>query len=181
MIVDVLLLLLLVGGFALGFFRGMVRQVLALGAWLVAFVAAAYLQVPLGDWLDASSTQFSSAYSHMLAFVVLYLITFTAALLLVEFGGAGSALTGHPLVDDAAGGVFGLLLALVVAAGFVVALDTFFLTTPTPEAGEVGWLREIHRGLSASSLVDLLREWVIRPLGLLLGPLLPADLRALMA
>ncbi|HEY7598707.1 MAG TPA: CvpA family protein [Candidatus Limnocylindrales bacterium] len=181
MIVDILLVLLLIGGFVLGFFRGLIRQLLALGVWLIAFVGAAHLRVPLGDWLDASSTQFSTAYSYMLAFAIVYLIVFAAALVLVELGGAGSALTSHPLIDDAAGGALGLLVALLLVAGLVLALDSFFLPTPTPQAGEVSWLRDIHRDLGSSAVVEILREWLIRPLGVLLGPLLPAEIRALMA
>ena len=45
-----LLLLAIVGlGFAVGFLRGTVRALLAVGAWAVCFLIAAYLRVPLGE------------------------------------------------------------------------------------------------------------------------------------
>jgi membrane protein required for colicin V production len=179
-IIDGLLLLLIAGGFLLGFFRGMVRQLLALGAWLVAFVGSAHLRLPLGDWLDASSTQFSTDYSHMLAFAILFLVSFVGGLVLVEFGGAGSALTRHQLLDDALGGVLGLALGVFSVVAVIVVLDSYFLPTPTPLAGEVDWLRDVHRSLSGSAIAGLLHEWVIRPLGILLAPLLPPDIRVVM-
>jgi uncharacterized membrane protein required for colicin V production len=180
LIVELLVLLLLAGGFVLGFFRGVVRQVLALAAWLGTFLVAAYLRLPLGDWLARSSSQFSFDYAQMLAFATVFLALFLGALALIEFGGAGSALTRHPLLDDAVGGITGLLLAIVVVASLLVALDTYFLVHPAVEPGEVGWLREIHDDLSASALAEPLRSLVIRPLGYLLGPILPSDIRLVM-
>jgi len=38
---DIVLILLLGGGFLVGFFQGMVRGLLAIGAWAVAFVLGA--------------------------------------------------------------------------------------------------------------------------------------------
>lgn len=181
MIVDVLLLLLLAGGFVLGFFRGFIRQLLALGTWLVVFIAAAYLRLPIGDWLGRTSTQFSLDYAEMLAFTVIFLALMAAALVLVELGGSGSALTRHPLLDDALGGVGGLMLAVLIAASLLIALDSYFLIHADQAAGEVGWLRDIHTSLSDSALAVPLRDWVIRPLGALVGPILPSDIRVVMS
>jgi uncharacterized membrane protein required for colicin V production len=180
-IVDVLLLLLLTGGFILGFFRGVLRQLLALGGWLFAFVAAIYLRLPVGDWLDRSSSQFDFEYAQMLAFTAIFLALFVAALLLFELGGSGLSLVRHPLLDDAFGGVVGVLLAALTAASLIVILDSYFVSRPVPVAGELSWLRDIHDGLSRSALAEPLRDWVIRPLGVLLGPLLPSELRVVMS
>ena len=181
MISDALLLLLLAGGSMLGFFRGPIRQLLAIGAWIVTFVGTAHLRAPLGEWLDASSSELARDYSMLLAFVALYLAVYTAALLLVELGGgAGSSLTRYPLLDDVLGGVLGFVVAVLFVAGAVVALDSYYLVTPQVQPGEFGWLRDIERSLTGSTVTDLLHEWVIRPLGLLLGPLLPPDIRVVM-
>ena len=180
MIVDVLLLLLLAGGFVLGFFRGVMRQLLALGVWLAVFVAAAYLRLPLGDWLSRSSSQFSFDYALLLAFAFLFLVLLIGTLALTQFSGAGSALARYPLLDDALGGICGLALAILVAASLLVILDSYFLVHPTPVAGEVAWLRGLHESFSGSALAPPLRDWVIRPLGSLLGPLLPAEIRLVM-
>jgi uncharacterized membrane protein required for colicin V production len=181
MIVDVLLLLLLTGGFVLGFFRGVLRQLLALGGWLFSFVAAVYLRLPLGDWLDRTSGQFEFEYAQMLAFASVFLGFFIAALLLFQLGGSGLSMVRHPLLDDALGGVAGVILAALTAAALVVILDSYFLGRAIQEPGELSWLREIHESLTRSVLADPLRNWVIRPLGFLMGPLLPPELRAVMS
>lgn len=181
MIADVALLLLLAGGFVLGFYRGLVRQMVALGAWLVVFLGSVYLRLPVGDWLGRSSSQFSFDYAQMLAFTALYVALFIGAVTLIEFGGAGSSLTKYPLLDDALGGLAGLLLAVLVAAGLLVALDSYYVAHPTILPGELIWLRQLHADLSDSALAGPLHDWVIRPLGTLLSPILPADIRVAMS
>lgn len=181
MIVDVLLLLLLAGGFLLGFFRGVIRQLLAIGATLFVFVAAAYLRLPVGDWLGRTSSQFDFQYAQVLSFLAIFVALFVAVLLLFELGGSGMSLVRHPLLDDALGGVAGLVLAAITAAALVVILDSYFLGHPLPSAGELGWLRSAHESLARSALAEPLRDLVIRPLGILLGPVLPSELRAVMS
>lgn len=181
MILDLLILLVLAIGFVLGFFRGLVRQLLALGAWLVTFVGSAQLRVPLGDWLSGTSTAFTHEYALLLAFLSLFLATFISALLLAELGGAASGLTKYPWLDDVLGGVVGVAVAVLFVVSLVVILDSYFVPVTVQAVGEVGWLRGIHADVSASSLVDTLREWVIRPLAILLGPLVPEDVRAVMS
>jgi uncharacterized membrane protein required for colicin V production len=177
---DVILVLLLAGGFVLGFFRGTVRQVLVLGAWLIIFVLAAYLRVPVAEWLAGGRPQFSLDYALMLSFLAIYLGLFGAALLLFEFGGAPSRLTRHPVLDDAVGGVLGLFIAAVLIAGVIVVLDTFYIRAPTTVPGELTWLRDVDAGLDASAVASLIRDWVVRGLGIVVGPLLPPDVRASM-
>lgn len=178
---DVALLLLLAGGFLLGFYRGVVRQLVALGGWLVVFLGSVYLRLPVGDWLGRSSSQFSFDYAQLLAFGALYFALFIAAVTLIEFGGSGSALTRHPLLDDALGGMAGLLLATLVASGLLVVFDSYYVSHPTIEPGELIWLRQLNANLANSSLAGPLHDWIIRPLGMLLGPILPADIRVAMS
>jgi uncharacterized membrane protein required for colicin V production len=178
---DFVLLLILACGFLLGFFRGVVRQGLALAAVLLVFFGAAYLRTPLGERLAAASPQFGGEYAQMIAFAVVFIGVSLAALALVEFGGAPSRLARHPVLDDALGGVIGILLAAVAIGLLVVILDTYFLRAATVNPGEVGWLRDIHRELGGSTIARVIHDWLIRPLGWIVGPLLPADVRAVMA
>ncbi len=179
---DVVLVLLLAGGFVLGFFRGVIRQLLLFAAWAVIFVIAAYLRVPLGEWLASSSPQFSGEYPVMLSFLALFGTLFVGALLLVEFGGGGSSLTRHPLIDDVLGGLMGLAIAAVFIASIIVILNSYFLRAgATPQAGELSWLRDIHSALDESVVAQVIREWIVRGMSFVLGPLLPADLRTALA
>ena len=178
---DLALALVVVAGFALGFFRGVVRQLLALGAWAVIFVAAAHLRVPLGDWLASSSPEYGLEYATMLAFAVLFIAGFGVALVLVEFGGAPSKLARHPVIDDLLGAALGVVLAIVVLGALMAVMDTYFGRFEATGRGEIGWLREMHRAIADSTIGRALDEWVVRGMGMLLGPLLPADVRNALA
>jgi uncharacterized membrane protein required for colicin V production len=178
---DIVLVFLLAGGFVLGFFRGLVRQALVIGAWAVLFVAAAYLRVPIGEWLAASAPQLGRDYSLMFTFAAIFLGLFSGAVLLLEFGGSPSRLAKHPAVDDALGGVVGLLAAALLVHATMVILDSYFVRAgPTPAPGELLWLREVQGGLDGSFIAQLIADTVGRVVNLLLSPLMPADVRSVM-
>jgi hypothetical protein len=179
MAADVALVLLLAGGFLIGFFRGLVRQVMALGSCLVLFVVAAYAREPLAAWLSRSSPQFGRDYALMLSFLVLFLGLFLAVLLFIQFSRTASALTRHPVLDDSLGGLSGLLIAAATVALVSQILDSYYLRTgPIQAAGELAWLRQTHHALEASNLAGLIDDTVGRALAFLLSPVLPADVRA---
>ena len=66
---DLLIGALLVLGVLLGVFRGAVRQLIILGAWLVIFIASIYLRPAVGDFIVGNVPQFSREYIDMLAFL----------------------------------------------------------------------------------------------------------------
>ena len=51
----------------MGFLRGTVRALLAVGAWAVCFLIAAYMRMPIGGWL-ATKGSLDAFYAKMLAF-----------------------------------------------------------------------------------------------------------------
>ena len=177
---DLVLVLIIAAGFILGFFRGVVRQALALGAWLVVFVVTSHLRVPLGEWLAQSSPDYGRDYALMLDFGVLFLAVFGVALVLIEFGGAPSKLTRHPVIDDTLGGVLGLLIAGVTIASVMVILESYFGQAGPARLGEIAWMRELHLTLAESAVAQAIDEWIVRGMAVLIGPLLPADVRAVL-
>ena len=66
MLADVAIVLFLVGFVLVGFFRGALRQLLVLGAWLVTFVVAAQGRNFIADYLRAQEPDFSVQYAQML-------------------------------------------------------------------------------------------------------------------
>jgi uncharacterized membrane protein required for colicin V production len=181
MALDIILLLLIAGGFLLGFFRGLVRQALALGAWLILFLVGIYLRGPVAEWIGSMWLQLGRDYAQMLAFLAVFGGGFVVAFMLVQFGSMPSKLTRHPIIDDAVGGFLGVLLAVLSIAAVMVVLRTYFLGTPDPLTGEIHWLRDIHHGLEESTIGSAIHDWVIRIVGTLLSPLLPSDVRSVMA
>lgn len=177
---DIVLIALLVLGFAVGFFRGAIRSLLAMGAWAVCFVFAAYLRVPLGEWLARSAT-FSSAYADLVAFAVIFFGLFTTLVLIIMLSRAPTEWTRHTMVDDIVGGVLGVVVVGLVIASAIVMLDHYYaVANPTPVA-DVGWAADINRALTGSTIARWIGDAGVKALGFLLGPVLPNDIRAVMS
>jgi len=178
---DVILVGLIAAGFVLGFLRGVIRQLLALGAWLLSFLFAAQLQGPLAEWLVTQEPEFSREYTNMLTFGTVFVVLFVIAFVAIEVVGTVSDLTTHPALDEVIGGLLGAGLVLLVIAAIVVALDSYYSVPASGPTSEIGILRGIHQGLDRSTLVGWLRDSLIPGLGSLLGILLPESVRRVMS
>lgn len=176
---DLVLIGLLAVGFVVGFFRGAIRAVLAMGAWLVCFVFAAYLRVPLGEWLARSAT-FSSAYADLVAFGVIFFALLTTLILVIVLSRAPTEWTRHAVIDDILGGVLGVIVVGLVIASAIVMLDHYYAVVNPAPVADVGWPADIHRALEASAIARWIGDAGIRAIAFVLGPVLPADIRAVM-
>jgi membrane protein required for colicin V production len=181
--VDLALLAFLAGAFALGYVRGGVRQLIALGAWLVAFVVAAFLRAPVADWIGAQAPQFSRDHVDMLAYLLLFLVLFGVALLVIEVGGKTLHLTERVIVDRFVGGLLALGVAVLTIGSLIVILDTYYRvgSGPGTAAAELGIVTDVANALDRSAIVRSLGGSLVPGLIALLGPLLPADVRAVYA
>lgn len=105
---------------AWGVWRGLVREIMSLAGWVIAFLAANLFAAPLADLLPATLSR--PEYRSLLAFGAIFLVTLivcsVGALWLtkvVHAAGLGS-------VDRAFGALFGLLRALIIVlAAAIVA------------------------------------------------------------
>ncbi|NTV10644.1 MAG: CvpA family protein [Zoogloea sp.] len=119
---DYLLIALIGISAAVGFWRGLVSEALALGGWLVAFLVARHFgpsAIPLvSAWFHEPSLQLVAAY--VLVFIAVLLIMAAARWLLRELIHAA----GLGFVDRFLGACFGLLrgLMIVVAVALLVGL-----------------------------------------------------------
>jgi uncharacterized membrane protein required for colicin V production len=177
---DVLLLLFVGLGFAVGFLRGTVRALLAVGASALCFLLAAYIRVPLGDWL-ANNGSLDPFYAQMLAFGAVFLALFIALLLVIMFSRTPTSITSHPLVDDVVGGLIGAFAAVLVVAGLTVILASFYGNADVAAAGESGLVAEIYSALSGSGIATSIQTTVVPWMAFLLGPVIPSEVLAAMA
>lgn len=176
--VDVVLLVLLAAGFLLGILRGALRQLIVIGAFLVTFVAAAYLRTVVGDWILANAHDYSRDYADMLAFMGTFLVLFALAVLVIEVGGKTIHLSQRVAVDEILGGFLMLGATLLAIAGLVIALDSYYAVNPVIGASELDMVRELHAALGRSAIVRFMHDALIPGLMAVLGPVLPADIRA---
>lgn len=124
--VDWILLAVLLISLLLGFWRGLIYEVLSVASWLAAFFAALWLApqlaavLPLGD--------LASSFRYAAAFVIVFIIAAFAGGLLASLIRKAVTAIGLRPVDRTLGMVFGLLraaillLAVTVVARMVPAL-----------------------------------------------------------
>lgn len=179
--VDIALVLLLAAGFLLGVARGGVRQLIVLGAWLVTFILSAHLRGPLGDWIAGNAAAYSRAHVDMLAFLAGFLVLFGLAVLIIEIGGSTIRLTKRVGVDQILGGILALGATLLMIAAVTVALDSYYALSPPPGAAEFDLVHKLNEAFDRSAIIGFLHDSLIPGLMALLGPLLPADIRAVYA
>jgi len=181
-LIDLLLLAIVGLGFAVGFLRGTVRALLAVGAWAVCFLIAAYLRVPIGSWL-ATNGSLDAFYAEMLAFGAVFFALLIGVLMLVLFSRTPTSITGHPLIDDVMGGLVGAFAAVLVVAGVAVIFGSYYDSTAVPATDmvQVGLVADLHRALQSSGLAAALDGTVVRWMAFLLGPVIPTEVLAAMA
>ena len=180
MTADLVLIGLLVVGFALGYIRGAVRQLLTLGAGLVAFLLAANVRSLFGGWLSQQWPHFQLAYVEMLVFAMVFGLVFVIGFAFAQFSGLKTTITRHERPDAVLGALLGTGLVILTLASVYVVLASYY-GVPTPPAGrDIGFLRELYVALDGSAIVGALRGSLLPGLGAILSPLLPPDIRAVM-
>jgi uncharacterized membrane protein required for colicin V production len=173
---DIAIIVLLIAFVLVGFFRGAIRQLLALAASVVAFIVAAYGRGFLADFLRAQEPDFSVQYAHMLGFLVAFLILGLAALAIIELSGRTVSLSNRPLVEEFLGGVALLLVGVVALTGVLFILDTYY-AAPIGFTAVVDLVSQLHTALRESHIATALHDTLVPLVQSLLGPLLPPDVR----
>ncbi len=101
-----------------GVWRGLVREVISLAAWVLAFIAANYFAGPLGEELPKALP--SPEIRVLVAFVVLFVATLAVCTLVGVLLARLAKKAGLGGLDRTLGGVFGLLRAVVVLLAFAL-------------------------------------------------------------
>jgi len=177
-VVDIVLLFVLAISFLLGFFQGAIRMVLGLLAWLISFLLAANLRDPLGDFFGRYWTVLPSGYSQMIAFGLAFIVLFVIANILIQVRYKRMVLHSRVTVlDEIVGGLFGLLLALLLIATAVIVLDSFYARGGAAGSNDIDWIGQTYRNLTNSAIANGLRNSLIPVIVGILGPMLPVEVR----
>jgi membrane protein required for colicin V production len=148
---DYALLGVIVISIAWGIWRGLVREVISLVGWIIAFLAANLLAGPLGEALPESwaRADVRVLVAFVGIFIVALVITSLAGLLLGKILKA----VGLGGIDRVLGGVFGLARGLVIAVAFALVAGL----TPLPK--QPVWTQAASRGLLEAAALAL-RPWL---------------------
>ncbi len=180
---DLLVMLLLMAAFILGYLQGSIRRLLGIVSVLFSFVLAAQVRGPLGDFLIGNWTQFLPEYSRMLAFgVVFFIISLAFTLLIQNVYERSPVLPRFTYVDPLLGGVLGMVQAGIIIGAGVMILDSYFLGVGTTlRPAELLFLRDFAHAIDVSQAARIYRHDLIPAFFVLLGGLIPEDVRAVFA
>jgi uncharacterized membrane protein required for colicin V production len=180
---DILLLVIIVFALLMGFFWGAARSVMLLAAWLLAFLAGAYLQLQLGAYLATRWTNYIASFSEMAAFGIIYVGLLLAAPVLIVASTKGDQhISRNQTLDDIAGAAFAMFAAILGIAGVMVVFATFYGTGDVlidPQGGPE-WTASLYESMLNSSIGEAIDRQLIPLLGTILGPILPPEVREVM-
>jgi membrane protein required for colicin V production len=148
---DYVVLAVFVFSIAWGVWRGLVREVMSLVGWVLAFLAANLFAAPLGDQLPASISR--PEYRTLFAFVVIFFLAVVVTALAAIWLHKVMHAVGLGSVDRVFGALFGLLRALIIV--LVVAIIAGFTGVPRSAA----W-KDSLSGSQLAAAVTALRPWL---------------------
>jgi membrane protein required for colicin V production len=122
---DVLIVLALLAGVALGFVRGLVRMILSLLVLYLAAVAAMTLYTSLGNWLRVVAG-LPLSLSQSLSFLVILILISAAINFVLRRTYKHTELPGVRQIDQLGGMIVGFFLS-VVWIGLSILIIAFFL------------------------------------------------------
>jgi membrane protein required for colicin V production len=157
---DIVVLLLVGYGLVRGGMRGFVGEVLSLAAWIVAIVFLKFLHTPVTGALEGIVGNRSGA--AMLAFVLVFGLTFLAGKLVARRVGGGVKRSVIGPIDRVLGAGFGALKGLILATLLYLAANLVYDTIHGGSAPRPAWMAESRTYpllyASGRAIVDFV-EW----------------------
>jgi uncharacterized membrane protein required for colicin V production len=166
--------------FILGYAQGAIRRLLGIASIAFSFLLASQLRDSLGSFLASSWTQWPREYDFMLAFGFLFVLGGVIFTIVIQvFYKHASISESHPLLDELAGGLLGIVEALLMIGAGIVVLDSFFRAQVTIGDNQIRFLKDLYGAVNASGTARVFRETLLPVFITIVGPLVPADIRAL--
>ena len=136
---------------AWGLWRGLVREVISLAGWVLAFLAANLFAAPLAEALPRSIPQ--PELRVIVAFVAIFVVTLTLATLAAVLLSRALKAVGLAGLDRTLGGLFGLARAALILLAF--ALVAGLTSLPRQPAWQASW-----SGPVLGRTVNELKPWL---------------------
>jgi len=115
---DYVILVGVLASIGWGVWRGLVREVISVAAWVLAFLGANYFGSPLGEVLPDSIP--TPELRVLVAFLVVFVVILAVCTLVGQFLAKMVKVAGLGELDHVLGGFFGVARALVVMLGFAI-------------------------------------------------------------
>jgi membrane protein required for colicin V production len=116
---DYACIIVLLGSIAWGVWRGLVREVMSLVGWVLAFLAANLFVAPVAELMPEAMKrpEVRMLVAYMLVFLVILILASLGAVLLGKIMHA----VGLGTLDRTLGGFFGLLRGFIILVAFALA------------------------------------------------------------
>jgi len=178
---DLLVVLVLAALFILGFIQGTIRRLVGIASILFAFLLAANLREPLGNYLAANWTQFAPEYAVMIGFGTIFVAAVLALSLVIQSSYKKVPLfEKYTVVDEVLGGLLGVLQGLLLIGMMIIILDSFFrLPGIAPRPTELPFLRDLYSAYTESATANIFRFNLIPGFLAVVGLFIPQTLREL--
>lgn len=156
---DIIVLLFVGIGAAMGFFRGFVQEVISLGAWVASVIAIRYFHADLSAVLGPSvGTESGGA---VLAFAILLLAPYTLVRLVAKWAGSKSRESMLGPIDRVLGFGFGAVKGMIlIVFGFSVLMLAY--DTVWGESGRPEWISQARTyplvNAASEELVTMISE-----------------------
>lgn len=174
---DVLIALLVLGAFVVGWLQGAIRQLLGIGVLLAAFVFAGGLREPLGGFLANNWTFNDRGFNLMLAMLGVWIAASVTLIIGVQSFYRRVVIHRRLVIlDEIVGGLLGAFQVILVVAMATVIFDSYYATLAAGQpARDAGWAHSLWLLIDGSAIVDALRGGLIPAMVTILAPLLPAE------
>ena len=178
---DLVVGLYLFAFFILGFIQGTIRRVLGIGQTVFSFLLAANLREPLGAFFAGNWNQFPDQYAYLIAFLLVFAAATVVFTLLIQSFYTTQALWDKSrFLDEAIGGILGLVQAVLYLAILVVILDSFFQVPGIPESnGELPFIRDGWEIFDASRTAIVVRDSILPVFFAIFGIFIPGEIQRL--
>ena len=178
---DILVFILLIAGFIVGYLQGAVRRLIGIIAVTFSLIVAAQLREALGNFLGANWGQFPPGYTDLLAFGFLFaLLVIVFAIIVQVYYERGPLLPRWRYADPLLGGLLGVVQAMLMLGAIILILDSYFATPSlVVSAAEFSWLRDLYNAIDASRTADLFRATIFPAVFALIGFFFPEEIRNL--
>lgn len=139
------------GSVAWGIWRGLVREVMSLAGWVLAFLAANAVSGPLAEMLPVSIAR--PEVRVLIAFLVVFVVTLSAAAIIGMLLSKLFKAAGLSGVDRTLGGLFGLARGIVILLAFTIAAGL----TSLPQ--QAVWKESVGAGMLQRTILQL-TDWL---------------------
>jgi membrane protein required for colicin V production len=174
-VIDILFILLLLGGLALGFFQGTIRLIVAIVSFYVGIVLASLYFTTVGLFFQRrfSSTLFVG---QIMAFALILLVAFMlltiAGLYTFRYAKMPPSLD---FIDRIIGTLLGLLLGCLFLGMFAIVLKDLFIFQDVAGSITFPIMRSFQNGVRGSFLVSFFGNQILPLIYTTVQPVLPRD------